>query len=83
VPEFEVPEKKKRNRKRTYICEHAHESYYAKGYCQACYHQVGRYKRMAKACKHQDMPDYAKGLCKSCYINTYRKEKRREGKKAL
>ena len=37
-PEGLVPEKKKRNRKRTYICEHSHESYYAKGYCQTCYH---------------------------------------------
>lgn len=60
-----------------FACPHTDRPFYAKGYCQACYHSHGRTK-LANNCEHTDKPNHALGLCKNCYFSQFARKKRQE-----
>lgn len=59
------------------MCPHTDKKFYAKGYCQSCYHSKGRTKT-ASNCSHPDRPNHALGLCKNCYFSQFARKKREE-----
>lgn len=70
-------QKEKRKPKQVYACPHTDKPFYAKGFCQACYHSHGRTK-LANNCDHRDKPNHALGLCKNCYFSQFARKKRQE-----
>jgi hypothetical protein len=77
-----VIKKEKRKPKQVTACEHTDKPFYAKGFCQACYHAYGRTK-LANKCEHTDRPNHALGLCKNCYFSQFARKKRQEMKKNI
>ena len=70
-------QKEKKRPKKVYMCPHTDKKFYAKGYCQACYHSKGRTKA-ANNCAHHERPNHALGLCKNCYFSQFARKKREE-----